>query len=98
MAEYVRVATFEADEAALDALLATINASGDSPPEGVPASRITVLADRSGGTVVVAVRFGSEADLQTGAAVLDAMSPPDAGSMRRVSVGSYEVVLERQAT
>jgi hypothetical protein len=98
MAEYARVATFEADGAALDGLLAAINANGDSAPEGVPASRITVLADRSAGTVVVAVRFGSEEDLKTGAAVLDAMNPPDAGSMRRVSVASYEVVLERQAT
>ena len=97
MAEYARVATFEADGAALDALLAAINANGDSPPEGVPASRITVLADRSAGTVVVAVRFGSEEDLRTGAAVLDSMSRPDAGNMRRVSVSSYEVMLDRQA-
>ena len=96
MAEYARVVTFEADEAALEALLNEINAS-DGPPEGVPAKRITVLADRSAGKVVIAVRFGSEEDLRKGAAVLEAMSPPDVGSMRRVSVDSYEVVLEATA-
>ena len=96
MAEYARVVTFDADDAALDALLGEINAA-DGPPEGVPAKRITVLADRSAGKVVVAVRFGSEEDLRRGAEAFEAMSPPDAGSMRRVSVDSYEVVLELQA-
>jgi hypothetical protein len=94
--EYARVATFDVDDAALEALLAEINAN-DGPPEGVPAKRITVLADRSAGRVVVAVRFGSEEDLRKGAEALEAMSPPDVGSMRRVSVDSYEVVLEQQA-
>jgi hypothetical protein len=94
MAEYARVVTFDADDAALEALLSQINAV-DGPPEGVPATRITVLADRSAGKVVVAVRFGSEEDLRKGGEVLEAMSPP--GSMHRVSVDSYEVVLERQS-
>ena len=96
MAEYARVVTFEADDAALDALLNEINSAG-GPPDGVPAKRITVLADRSAGKVVVAVRFASEEDLRKGAEALEAMSPPDAGSMRRVSVDSYEVVLDQQA-
>ena len=96
MAEYARVVTFEADEAALDALVDEIKTSGGAPDE-VPAKRVTVLADRSAGTVVVAVRFGSEEDLRKGAAALEAMSPPEAGSMRRVSVAEYEVVVERQA-
>ena len=96
MAEYVRVVTFEADDAALEALLGRI-AADDGPPEGVPATRVTVLADRAAGQVAVAVRFGSEEDLRIGTATLEAMSPPDAGTIRRVSVGSYEVVLERDA-
>jgi hypothetical protein len=96
MAEYARVVTFDADDVALDALLKEINSAG-GPPPGVPATRITVLADRSAGKVLVAVRFGSEEDLRKGAEAFEAMSPPDAGSMRRVSVDSYEVVLERQA-
>jgi hypothetical protein len=95
MAEYARVATFDADTAALEALVSEINAS-DGPPDGVPAKRITILADRSAGKVVVAVRFGSEEDLRKGAEVLEAMTPPEVGSIRRVSVESYEVVLERQ--
>jgi hypothetical protein len=96
MAEHVRVVTFEADAAALEALLGRI-AADDGPPEGVPATRITVLADRAAGKVAVAVRFGSEDDLRRGAATLEAMSPPGVGTMRRVSVDSYEVVLERDA-
>jgi hypothetical protein len=96
MAEYTRVATFEADDAALDALLAQISAEGGAP-EGVPATRITVLADRAAGKIVVAVRFGSEEDLRRGAEVLDGMNPPADTAIRRTSVDAYEVVLERQA-
>jgi hypothetical protein len=96
MAEYARVVTFAADDAALEALLKEVGAAGGSP-EGVPATRITVLADRAAGKVVVAIRFASEADLRKGAEVLEAMSPPEGGSIRRLSVDSYEVVLERQA-
>jgi hypothetical protein len=96
MAEYARVVTFDADEAALEALLSEIN-SHDGPPEGVPAKRITVLADRSAGKVVVAVRFGSEEDLRKGGQALEAMSPPAGGTIRRVSVDAYEIVLERDA-
>ena len=95
MPEYARVVTFEADDAALNALVDEISSS-DAPPEDIPAKRITVLADRSAGKVVVAIRFGSEEDLRKGGAALEAMSPPAAGSMRRVSVDMYEVVLERQ--
>ncbi len=50
MPEYARVVTFDADDAALDAIVSEIS-SGDGPPEGVNAKRITVLADRAAGTV-----------------------------------------------
>ena len=96
MPEYARVVTFEADGAALDALVAEIGSS-DTPPDDIPATRITVLADRAAGRVVVATRFASEADLRTGTATLDAMSPPAGGNIRRVSVDTYEVALEMQA-
>jgi hypothetical protein len=96
MAEYARIVTFEADAAALDALLDSIGSS-DRPPDGVPAKEITVLANRSTGTVVVDVRFGSEDDLRKGAAALELMSPPAGLNIRRASVNEYEVVLERQA-
>jgi len=94
--EYARVVTFDADSAALDALVNEIKSAGRAP-EGVPAKRITVLADRAAGKVVVAIRFGSEEDLRTGAATLEGMSPPSDANMRRVSVDAYEVVLEMEA-
>ena len=79
----------------LDALLAEIS-NAEGPPQGVPATRITVLADRAAGNAIVSIRFASEEDMHKGAAVLEAMSPPDAGSMKRLSVEMYEVVLDRQ--
>lgn len=96
MPQYSRVVTFEADDTALDALVSEIKAS-EGPPEGVPAKRITVLADRAAGKVVVAVRFASEEDLKKGHEAFEKMSPPSDGSLRRVSVDSYEVVLDREA-
>jgi hypothetical protein len=96
MAEYARVVTFDANDEALEAMLREINSS-DGPPEGIPAKRITVLADRAAGKVVVAVRFGSEEDLKKGHEAFEAMTPPSDGSLRRVSVDAYEVVLEREA-
>ena len=95
MPAYLRVADFEGDEAALETLVKQIN-DESGPPEGVPASRITVLADRSAGKVRVGVRFESEEDLRTGSATLDAMSPPADANIRRVSVDQFEIVLERQ--
>jgi hypothetical protein len=92
MAQYARVATFEFDNEALEALLARIRETG--MPDGVPAKRVTVLADRASGKVVVAMRFDSEEDLRTGSATLDAMSPPEVGNRRRVAVEAFEVVLE----
>ena len=97
MAEYARVVTFDADDAALQAVLSEIN-SADGPPPGIPAKRISVLANRAAGKLVISVRFGSEEDLRKGAAMFEAMSPPDVGKMRRVSVEEYEVVLEREAS
>ena len=96
MSEYARVVTFEADDAAIEAIVNEINSAG-GPPPGVNAKRITVLADRANGRLVIAVRFPSEEALKEGAAIFEAMSPPDDGTMRRVSVDQYEVVLERDA-
>ncbi len=97
MPDYIRVAAFDGDAASLDAMVKEINAH-DGPPEGVPAKRIIVLADRAaGGKILVGVRFGSEEDLRKGSETLDAMSPPEGSNIRRVSVEAYEVVLEREA-
>ena len=94
MAEYARVVTFDADDAAIDALVNEIN-SNDGPPEDVPGTRITVLADRAAGKLLVSVRFGSENDLEQGAAMLEGMSPPAGGNIHRTSVDVYEVLLDR---
>jgi hypothetical protein len=97
MPEFERVVTFEMDDATLEALVAQISAS-DEPPSDVPATRITVLADRDAGRVVVSTRYASEDDLKRGSAALEGMSPPDVGNVRRVSVDVYEVALERTAS
>ncbi len=94
MPEYARVVTFEADDAAMDAVVGEINSM--DAPEDVPATRIVVLGDRANGRMVIATRFGSEEDLRQGSAALEAMSPPDVGNIRRVSVEQYEVLLEKQ--
>jgi hypothetical protein len=96
MAEYIRVVEFEADDAAIDEMLSEIS-SADGPPEGVNATRITVLGDRAAGKVLISVRFPSEEDLRKGSEVFEAMSPPDDADVRRVSVEAYEVLLERDA-
>ena len=96
MPEFARVATFEADEAAIESLVGEIR-SADGAPEGIPAARITVLADRAAGRVVVATRFASEEDLRAGSATLEGMSPSGDAAIRRVGVDTYEVLLERQA-
>ncbi len=95
MPQFARVATFEFDDATLEALLDRVRSEG--MPEGVPAKRVTILSDRAAGKVIVEVRFDSEEDLKTGSATLDAMSPPEVGTRRRVSVDAYEVVLEQEA-
>jgi hypothetical protein len=55
-----------------------------------------LLADRSKGRAVIATRYPTEADMQAGHEAFEAMSPPDVGSVRRVSVDMYEVLLERE--
>jgi hypothetical protein len=96
MAEFARVVTFEADSEAIDAMVKEIG-SASGPPEGMNSTRITVLADRAAGRAVISVRFPSEDDLKKGAEMFEAMSPPDVGNIRRVSVDVYEVLLERDA-
>jgi hypothetical protein len=96
MPEYVRVATFEADDNALDTMVNEINSS-EGPPPDIPAKGITVLADRAGGKIRIVVRFDSEENLRKGSETLEAMQPPADANVRRVSVEEYEVVLERRA-
>ena len=85
MPEYVRIAEFEGDQAALDTLVNDIK-SHDGPPDGVPATRINVAAQRDSGKIMVVVHFASKDDLDTGNKVLDEMTPPAGATLRRTSV------------
>jgi hypothetical protein len=94
MSEYVRNATFEYEDAALDALVNEINSS-EAPPEGLPATGVSVLVDRDSKRAMVLTRFANEEDLRKGSEVLEGMSPPT-GGMKRLYVGTFEVVVDRQ--
>jgi len=97
MSDWVRVATFEADNDALEAMVKEIG-SAEGPPPDIPATSIMVLADRENGRARIVVRFDSEENLRTGSATLDAMQPPTEARMRRISVETFEVLLERHAS
>jgi hypothetical protein len=90
MPEYVRLATFEANQTALESVVNQIKETG--PLEGLPARTILALADRGAGKAVFIVRFDSEEDLHKGNEMLDAWDPPQ--GMKRLSVNSFEVLLE----
>ena len=96
MSDWVRVATFEGDEAAARAIVDEINKE-PGPPPGIPAKSIMVGFDRENNHVRVVVRFDSKENLDTGSATLDGMEPPEDAGMRRISVEKLEVLLERQA-
>ena len=96
MSDWVRVADFEADNDAVEAMVKEIG-SAEGPPPGIPAKSIVVLADRENGKARVVVRFDSEENLRTGSETLDAMDPPADSNVRRISVEKFEVLLERQA-
>lgn len=96
MSDWVRVATFEGDEAAARSIVDEINKE-PGPPPGIPAKSIMVGFDRENNHVRVVVRFDSEENLRIGSETLDGMSPPDDSGMRRISVEKLEVLLERQA-
>jgi len=96
MSDWVRVATFEGDEAAAQAIVDQIN-SEPGPPPGIPAKSIMVGLDRENNHVRIVVRFDSKENLDTGSATLDGMEPPPDAGMKRISVEKLEVLLERQA-
>jgi hypothetical protein len=96
MAEFVRVAEFEADDAAVDALVKEIEADA-GPPEGVPATAITILRSIDSNKLRIATFFGSEDDLRKGSETLDAMNPPEDLNIRRVAVEKFQVALTRKA-
>jgi hypothetical protein len=96
MSDWVRVATFEGDEAAARRIVEEIDKE-PGPPPGIPAKSIMVGLDRDNNHVRIVVRFDSKENLDTGSATLDGMEPPEDAGMRRISVEKLEVLLERQA-
>lgn len=92
---YARVAKWEggSPEAIRESIARIQQDAQSGPPEGVPATGFTFLADPDGGRTVAIALFETEADLRAGDAKLNEMSPPvDMGT--RVSVESYEVAAE----
>jgi hypothetical protein len=96
MSDWVRVATFEGDEAAARVIVDQINSESGPPPE-IPAKSIMVGVDRDNNHVRIVVRFDSKENLDTGSAALDDMSPPPESGLKRISVEKLEILLERMA-
>jgi len=96
---YARVARWEGDKEALDAMVERIREdSAQGPPEGIPAKGLMLLRSLDGGATVAVALFETEDDLRTGDATLNSMSPPaDAGPIRRTSVDLTEAALELSA-
>ncbi len=92
---YARVAKWEGGSAeAIRESIAQIQRDSQSgPPEGVPSTGFTFLADTDDGRVLAIALFETIDDLRQGDATLNEMSPPsDMG--RRVSVETYEVAAD----
>lgn len=93
---YVRVVRFsDVDAERIDEAVARIGES-DGPPEGVPATGITLLHDDAQRTAVVLQFFATAEDMSAGAEVLGAMDPSDTPGTRD-SVDMCEVKLEMHA-
>lgn len=95
---YARIVKFEgADPDRLDSVAEMINNS-DGPPEGVPATGVLILADRSKGTNYTIAFFDSEEDMRKGDETLNEMAPPGPGTPgRRTSVDLCEVLVKRES-
>lgn len=92
---YARVVKWEGGSA--DAIRESIERiqrdSQSGPPEGVPSTGFTFLADPDAGRVLAIGMFETEEDLRQGHEKLEQMSPPvDMGT--RVSVEAYEVAAD----
>jgi len=92
---YARVVKWEGGSAdAIRESIAQIERdSASGPPEGVPSTGFTFLADPDGGKVIAIGLFATEEDLQKGHATLEQMDPPT-NMGTRVAVESYEVAAD----
>lgn len=96
---YARVARFtDADAESLEKNVAEIRErSASGPPEGVPGTAFTLLADAANGTVIAIGFFETEEDMRTGDEVLNSMNPPAGAMGARASVDLCEVKIQVQA-
>ena len=92
---YARVAKWEGGSAdAIRESIAQIQRDASSgPPEGVPSTGFTFLADADAGRVLAIGLFETEEDLRKGHETLEQMSPP-VSMGERVSVETYEVAAD----
>lgn len=92
---YARVAKWEGGSA--DAIRESIERiqqdSQSGPPEGVPSTGFTFLADPDAGRVLAIGLFETMDDLRQGDATLNEMSPP-VSMGERVAVETYEVAAD----
>jgi hypothetical protein len=92
---YARVVKWEGGSAdAIRESIARIQQESQSgPPEGVPSTGFTFLADPDAGRVLAIGLFETQDDLRQGHETLEQMSPPvEMG--KRVSVETYEVAAD----
>jgi hypothetical protein len=92
---YARVVKWEGGSA--DAIRESIERirqdSQSGPPEGVPSTGFTFLADPDAGRVLAIGLFETEDDLRQGHETLEQMSPP-VSMGERVFVETYEVAAD----
>ena len=93
---FVRVVRFTGVDSDRIAQVRSRIDAADGPPEGVPATGVTVLHDAEQGTAVVLQYFDSAEDMETGARVFAAMDPGDTPGTRE-SVDACEVLVEIKA-
>lgn len=92
---YARVARWDGGDAeAIRANAEDIKSrAAEGPPEGVPSTGVTFLADPEGGRMMVIGLFETEEDLRAGDEVLNSMSPPQPMGTR-APIEVYEVAFE----
>jgi hypothetical protein len=86
---YARIASFEG---ATDIKGAVAEMEQSGPPEGLKATEAYFFGDATSGKSMFVTFFETEEDLQAGHAMLNAMSPGDAGIGSRASVDLMEVL------
>lgn len=93
---YARIARFEGmtAEQARSMAAAIRNDASSGPPEGVPATGLTLLVDSDAGRLLAITLFETEEDLRRGDEVLNGMSPPEDSGARRAAVERYEVAAD----